>query len=155
MNIDDRRKRDLELWHKNKEKYNRARRDAYFRKTLDTRTERQRQKEEKVRAQELAQAAKLRAAPRPRSETQEFVQKVKERPCVDCGNRFPAPVMEFDHRIAEEKSFNLSRARDYSFAQVVEEIAKCDLVCANCHRVRTWRQRNGLPATLPEPEYFI
>lgn len=155
MTIEERRKRDLEIWHRHKGRYNRARRDAYFWKTLAQRTERQWRKEEKARAEELQRAAKLRRAPRPKPETQAFVQEAKRRPCFDCGNLFPPAVMEFDHRIAAEKTFNLSRAREHPFALVKVEIAKCDLVCANCHRVRTVRRRQGLPAIPPEPEYFI
>jgi hypothetical protein len=58
-----------------------------------------------------------------------------ENPCVDCGERDPL-VLEFDH--LGEKSFNISKGlRDHSWQAVLDEIDKCDVVCANCHRRRT------------------
>jgi len=48
--------------------------------------------------------------------------------------------MDFDHRFPDEKSFNIGRdalAGRCSLEQLEREIAKCDVVCANCHRIRT------------------
>ena len=59
-------------------------------------------------------------------------------PCVDCGERDPV-VLEFDH--VDVKLFNVSKGlRDHSWQAVLDEIAKCDVVCANCHRRRTARR---------------
>ena len=45
-------------------------------------------------------------------------------------------VLEFDHR--GDKSFNIAKGlRDRGWDDLLEEIAKCDVVCANCHRRRT------------------
>jgi len=52
--------------------------------------------------------------------------------------------MDFDHREGEEKLFNISALnanRWVSVAQLLAEIKKCDLVCANCHRERTHQRR--------------
>lgn len=70
-----------------------------------------------------------------------FFEGLKDRSCADCGGRFPHFVMDWDHRPGEVKLFNISYAKS-SFARerVVAEIAKCDLVCANCHRIRTARE---------------
>ena len=48
-------------------------------------------------------------------------------------------VMDFDHLGKTEKKFNISDVirRGYSKATILAEIAKCELVCANCHRQRT------------------
>lgn len=63
------------------------------------------------------------------------------RPCKDCGNKFHPEVMEFDH-VRGEKLFQLSDAvRGKSLRDIATEIAKCDLVCANCHRIRTFSRR--------------
>lgn len=60
-------------------------------------------------------------------------------PCKDCGKIYPWYVMEFDHR-------NGRTTGEKTIAKCVgignmnllcEEIKKCDIVCANCHRVRT------------------
>lgn len=57
-------------------------------------------------------------------------------PCTDCGFSYPVVCMDFDH-VRGEKKFNLSSSHGYSEATIREEIAKCELVCANCHRIRT------------------
>lgn len=59
-------------------------------------------------------------------------------PCMDCGQSYPFYVMQFDHRPNEIKSFEISRARRHTREEVLAEIAKCDLVCANCHHIRTY-----------------
>ncbi len=56
-------------------------------------------------------------------------------PCTDCGETDPT-VLEFDH--LRDKSFNLSGGiRDRNWQSVLDEMAKCEVVCANCHRRRT------------------
>lgn len=55
--------------------------------------------------------------------------------CADCDLRDPI-VMEFDH-VRGVKKFNIANAKDKPLAKVEEEIEKCDIVCANCHRRRT------------------
>lgn len=68
-----------------------------------------------------------------------YVQAVKEQPCSDCGGGFAPYQMDFDHRDPSSKAFTISRAigRLKSRSQLDAEIAKCDVVCANCHRLRT------------------
>jgi hypothetical protein len=69
----------------------------------------------------------------------------KDRPCADCGGRWPAIIMEFDHRAGTVKLFNLGdqHARGHGLESIRAEIAKCDVVCPTCHRLRTFR-RMGL-----------
>jgi hypothetical protein len=68
-----------------------------------------------------------------------IVLEAKDRPCMDCRVQYIPPVMEFDHREGEKKTGNVSKlARTpVSVAKLLDEISKCDVVCANCHRVRT------------------
>lgn len=69
-----------------------------------------------------------------------ILEILKEIPCLDCNVMWPPEAMDFDHRDPETKSFSVSRRRNYSVKRLsvtLEEIAKCDLVCANCHRIRT------------------
>lgn len=58
---------------------------------------------------------------------------------MDCGLRPEyAQVLEFDHRPGTNKRFHISdRMVTGSIEDLLEEIAKCDVVCANCHRIRT------------------
>jgi len=68
----------------------------------------------------------------------EYIDAAKDFPCMDCGISYPSYVMDFDHRDPKTKKINVGRARSLKAAK--EEIAKCDLVCANCHRERTWKE---------------
>ena len=56
--------------------------------------------------------------------------------CVDCGYNEHPEALEFDHLPGMEKLFNISK-NIRPWPQVLAEIAKCEVVCANCHRVRT------------------
>jgi hypothetical protein len=79
-------------------------------------------------------AKKARAA---EAETRAFIAEAKNKPCADCKERYPPWVMDFDHRAGAEKEFNLSGSDWRSRKKIAAEIAKCDVVCANCHRQRT------------------
>ena len=64
-----------------------------------------------------------------------LVDFFREHPCVDCGETDPI-VLEFDH--LRDKAFGIARGiRDRNWQSVLDEMAKCDVVCANCHRRRT------------------
>lgn len=56
---------------------------------------------------------------------------------MDCGELFPSYVMQFDHRPGEKKRRPVSHMVAYSREAIDEEVTKCDLVCANCHAIRT------------------
>ena len=70
---------------------------------------------------------------------------VKSQPCVDCGKTYPTAVMDFDHRDPADKQCCVSRlmARPSSVTRLIREMAKCDLVCSNCHRIRTHGGRSS------------
>jgi predicted HNH restriction endonuclease len=62
--------------------------------------------------------------------------------CYDCGLAFPPFMFDFDHRDPSVKLFAVSAdGKSISYGRQYEESLKCDLVCANCHRMRTHRQR--------------
>lgn len=81
---------------------------------------------------------------RRRKAIRDFVKSEKDKPCVDCGLSFPWYVMDFDH--VRGKKFNVSRstAQMRSIESIRKEISKCELVCSNCHRIRTFT-RQQLP----------
>ena len=66
-----------------------------------------------------------------------LIRSAKSRPCMDCGVQYPYYVMDFDHRDGTIKSFILSDVPRATSKSLIQEIEKCDVVCANCHRVRT------------------
>lgn len=72
-----------------------------------------------------------------------FFMEAKNVPCMDCGLVNPI-VMEFDHRPDEVKSFTIAANWQFSMDRLLKEIAKCDIVCANCHRLRTHNRRAPL-----------
>ena len=67
---------------------------------------------------------------------------LKANPCVDCGEA-DIIVLEFDH-IGDDKHFSISDAtrHGYSITKIKNEIAKCEVRCANCHRKKTY-ERGG------------
>lgn len=69
---------------------------------------------------------------------QALVLGAKAKPCTDCGGTYPFFVMDLDH--LDGKKFSLGRAGCRSVENVKVEIAKCQPVCANCHRVRTYNR---------------
>lgn len=69
-------------------------------------------------------------------------EEAKASGCADCGEMDPI-VLEFHHRDPAEKKFNVASARGKSVPQLVSEIEKCDVVCANCHRRREWQNKHG------------
>lgn len=66
--------------------------------------------------------------------------------CADCRGRFPHYVLDFDHVGDDAKVADVATLiRDGNRRAIASEIDKCEVVCANCHRVRTW-VRNHPPA---------
>jgi hypothetical protein len=72
----------------------------------------------------------------------DLILAAKDRPCADCGGRWHPLVMEFDHLPGTEKRMNLGdcRARKWGREALLEEIAKCEVLCPTCHRIRTLRR---------------
>jgi hypothetical protein len=74
-----------------------------------------------------------------------FRDWLKAQPCQDCGGRFPPECMDFDH-VRGDKSICLGfMFYGFSLDKIQEELEKCDLVCANCHRTRTRKRREDVP----------
>ena len=73
-------------------------------------------------------------------------QYKKGQKCVDCGfegKDYPE-VLEFDHLKDKEFEISMFHYHTNSMIKVKKEIQKCELVCANCHRIRTVRRRKKL-----------
>lgn len=77
----------------------------------------------------------------------ELLRDLRREPCADCGGQFKPHQMDFDHRDPSTKSFNVmtGRAMLMSTKRILEEVAKCDIVCANCHQMRTQAIRAWQP----------
>ena len=73
-----------------------------------------------------------------------LIEYLKDKACVDCNEDNPM-VLDFDHLPKYEKSFSIGRAitgSTRSWKSIYLEIEKCEIVCANCHRIRTSTRSN-------------
>lgn len=77
---------------------------------------------------------------RANAKRRDYLHQMKSRPCADCGVQYPYYVMDFDHREGEEKEFEMNRVSYVTMRAIKREIEKCDVVCANCHRERTYQR---------------
>lgn len=83
---------------------------------------------------------------RARKRNREFVKEfLTNNPCVDCGESDPV-VLEFDHRDYSRKTVAISTlaGQSVSLDRLRFEMAKCDVRCANCHRRKTYMNKEHL-----------
>jgi hypothetical protein len=68
--------------------------------------------------------------------------KLKGGKCIDCGYNKHHAALDFDH-VVGQKRYNISNMLNSVMAwkTILEEVAKCELVCSNCHRIRTFNRR--------------
>jgi hypothetical protein len=96
-------------------------------------------------------------APDRRARSRRVVQELlAEAACTDCGLRDPV-VLEFDHVDAKEATVAALVRGAAGRRRLVQEIARCEVVCANCHRRRTatragWFRATGRPAPTWSPQ---
>ena len=62
--------------------------------------------------------------------------------CIDCGEKDPI-VLDFDHIKPEDKFKPVSKmlSGHWSWLSLKKEIEKCEVRCANCHRIKTWERK--------------
>lgn len=70
----------------------------------------------------------------------EELWSIKNRPCTDCKNSYHPVCLDFDHLGDKTKNIADMLKEGYSIDRIKEEIEKCELVCANCHRLRTYNR---------------
>ena len=73
-----------------------------------------------------------------------FIQFKKTLSCSKCGdNRWY--VLDFHHKDKDDKKDHICKlmAGSYAIAKIMEEIAKCDVLCSNCHRELHYFERIG------------
>lgn len=75
-------------------------------------------------------------------EIREIVKKAKDKPCADCGIKYPYYVMDLDHvRGVKKYALSVATSKHRALDSVHDEIKKCEVVCANCHRERTFKKQ--------------
>lgn len=85
-----------------------------------------------------AQERNRQIAARNRDEVRIYKES---HPCYDCGGKFHFSAMDFDHIDNDKYKGVAVLVNNGSRKQIWDEIAKCELVCSNCHRVRTYNRR--------------
>lgn len=81
-----------------------------------------------------------------RERNRDYIRDIKEdHPCSDCGNFYHFSQMDFDH-VDGKKKHNIARIANsaVSIKTIKDELRKCELVCSNCHRLRTWKRANKM-----------
>ncbi len=116
--------------YKDPEKQREAQR-RHYRENIDRYSERNRRYASTLADQKRAHTSKKR----------EYVYAAKDGPCMDCGGSFHHSAMDFHHRDPSQKTDSISKmVVRGGIERLKEEIAKCDLICANCHRIRHWNE---------------
>lgn len=102
------------------------------------------QKAAKLRYEEKNREKRRIDARNRKENIKDIVRSHKEKPCVDCGIQYPFYVMQFDHVRGTKEGGISELVSNRQLKKALEEIAKCDVVCANCHMARTYeRQPKG------------
>lgn len=76
-----------------------------------------------------------------REHLRSVVNSAKSKPCADCNQTFPAVCMDFDHLGNKEDCIGTMVSHGRPLLVILEEINKCEVVCSNCHRLRTARRQ--------------
>lgn len=63
--------------------------------------------------------------------------------CVDCGYNSHAEALQFDHTDRKQKQFKISGSHMRNWKKLIDEIAKCVVRCANCHAVKTKKEKDN------------
>jgi hypothetical protein len=85
----------------------------------------------------VAYDAKLADKARAREKREALNAYKVEQGCVDCGYNQDARALEFDHKPGTEKVRTVASLTYASWQVIWAEVAKCEVVCANCHAIRT------------------
>ena len=82
-----------------------------------------------------------------RKKVQEYLIAYKENlGCFDCKEKYPHYMLEFDHIPGYKKLGSVSYlAKSKGFDLAIKEIEKCEVVCSNCHSIRTWTRQQNKP----------
>lgn len=131
---------DISSAHKNRKYCSQKCSDkARYKRVGQRSTPEQRRAWYEARKKKPGYVEKLREQGRKRNnKVKRFMARYKLlKGCADCGYKKHHVALDFDH-VKGEKEINLSFAK--SINQAKEEIRKCEVVCSNCHRIRTYNR---------------
>lgn len=94
---------------------------------------------------------RLEATLRNQAKKRDLLQAIKlERGCADCGYKAHPAALDFDHRPGEVKLLSVGRqVSNVGIARLLAEVEKCDVVCSNCHRIRSFERGQHRVQRLP------
>lgn len=85
------------------------------------------------------QARRRRSQSLNQAKKREFIRQYKvEKGCIDCGYNAHHAALDLDH-VRGKKMFTMGSFGGRSWAQLMAELEKCEVRCANCHRLKTWK----------------
>lgn len=70
----------------------------------------------------------------------EIIDAAKSQPCVECGVTLPPACMDLDH-VRGQKRRTVGNGSGFGVETLRAEIAKCEVRCPNCHRLRHYYER--------------
>jgi len=77
-----------------------------------------------------------------RNKIAKYIQEYKSnKSCADCKENYPYWILEFDHLSNKEFTISQFRSHRISLEKIKEEIQKCEVVCSNCHKNRTFSRK--------------
>jgi len=77
-----------------------------------------------------------------RDRNMQYIWEIKKSgKCAHCGEQNPI-VLDFDHLSGKDRSISNAAWSCWSIARLDKEIAKCQILCANCHRIKTFKEGN-------------
>lgn len=80
-----------------------------------------------------------------REQKRKYIEKYKlEKGCSECGYNELPECLDLDHTDRTQKKFKLSRGHKYGWKAIEEELSKCVVLCAICHRKKTHREKDYL-----------
>lgn len=85
----------------------------------------------------------LEQVKKQKQEYRDWFRELKNKPCKDCGQSHPHYCMDFDHLTNKEFNIGWAQAHNWSRKRILKEIDKCELICAICHRKRTYKRLNA------------
>jgi len=96
------------------------------------------------RAKECSKKAVKTCYQRQITKRRKMIDEIKlAQGCCICGYKLHAVALDFDHLDPSEKDFTIGTKYTHKpWQSILDEIEKCRILCANCHRVETLKQRN-------------
>ncbi len=88
--------------------------------------------------------ARVRKAVQKKDRHEKMAAYLADKSCESCGIS-DIRVLDFDHIEPSKKKFSISRGLNNGWAWdvIMEEVQKCRILCANCHRIVTAEQQNS------------